>query len=62
MKSAGHNAKAIAKYLGVSRATLYRYLGGRDSSADGSMPGDRTIHGPSPCRIPADRDRSGRSA
>jgi DNA invertase Pin-like site-specific DNA recombinase len=26
MKSDGHTAKAIAKYLGVSRATLYRYL------------------------------------
>lgn len=27
MKSDGHTAKDIAKYLGVSRATLYRYLG-----------------------------------
>jgi DNA invertase Pin-like site-specific DNA recombinase len=26
MKSAGHTSKDIAKYLGVSRATLYRYL------------------------------------
>jgi DNA invertase Pin-like site-specific DNA recombinase len=26
MKSDGHAAKAVAKYLGVSRATLYRYL------------------------------------
>jgi DNA invertase Pin-like site-specific DNA recombinase len=26
MKSDGHTAKDIAKYLGVSRATLYRYL------------------------------------
>ena len=26
MKSDGHTAKAVAKYLGVSRATLYRYL------------------------------------
>lgn len=26
MKNDGHTAKAIAKYLGVSRATLYRYL------------------------------------
>ncbi|SOX53827.1 recombinase family protein [Mycobacterium ahvazicum] len=26
MKSDGHSGKAIAKYLGVSRATLYRYL------------------------------------
>ena len=26
MKADGHTAKAIAKYLGVSRATLYRYL------------------------------------
>jgi DNA invertase Pin-like site-specific DNA recombinase len=27
MKADGHTAKDIAKYLGVSRATLYRYLG-----------------------------------
>jgi DNA invertase Pin-like site-specific DNA recombinase len=26
MKTDGHVAKDIAKYLGVSRATLYRYL------------------------------------
>jgi DNA invertase Pin-like site-specific DNA recombinase len=26
MKEDGHTGKAIAKYLGVSRATLYRYL------------------------------------
>ena len=26
MKADGHTAKHIAKYLGVSRATLYRYL------------------------------------
>jgi len=26
MKAEGHTGKAIAKYLGVSRATLYRYL------------------------------------
>jgi DNA invertase Pin-like site-specific DNA recombinase len=26
VRSDGHTAKAIAKYLGVSRATLYRYL------------------------------------
>ncbi|MGA3257173.1 MAG: helix-turn-helix domain-containing protein [Mycobacterium sp.] len=26
MKSDGHTARAIAKYLGVSRATLYRDL------------------------------------
>jgi DNA invertase Pin-like site-specific DNA recombinase len=26
MKAVGHTAKDIAKYLGVSRATLYRYL------------------------------------
>ncbi len=26
MKFDGHTGKAIAKYLGVSRATLYRYL------------------------------------
>jgi DNA invertase Pin-like site-specific DNA recombinase len=32
MKSDGHTGKAIAKYLGVSRATLYRYLAG-DSAA-----------------------------
>jgi DNA invertase Pin-like site-specific DNA recombinase len=28
MKADGHTCKAIAKYLGVSRATLYRYLAG----------------------------------
>jgi DNA invertase Pin-like site-specific DNA recombinase len=27
MKADGHSARDIAKYLGVSRATLYRYLG-----------------------------------
>jgi AcrR family transcriptional regulator len=26
MKANGHTGKGIAKYLGVSRATLYRYL------------------------------------
>jgi len=26
MKADGHTGKAIAKYLGVSRTTLYRYL------------------------------------
>jgi DNA invertase Pin-like site-specific DNA recombinase len=26
MKAAGHTGKDIAKYLGVRRATLYRYL------------------------------------
>jgi DNA invertase Pin-like site-specific DNA recombinase len=26
MKADGHTGKVIAKYLGVSRATLYRYL------------------------------------
>jgi AcrR family transcriptional regulator len=26
MKADGHSARDIAKYLGVSRATLYRYL------------------------------------
>ncbi len=26
MKAHGHTAKDIAKYLGVSRATLYRYI------------------------------------
>jgi len=26
MKADGHTAKDIGKYLGVSRATLYRYL------------------------------------
>ena len=28
MKADGHTGRDIAKYLGVSRATLYRYLGG----------------------------------
>ena len=27
MKADGHTGKDVAKYLGVSRATLYRYLG-----------------------------------
>jgi DNA invertase Pin-like site-specific DNA recombinase len=27
MKNDGHASRDIAKYLGVSRATLYRYLG-----------------------------------
>jgi len=31
MKADGHTAKDIAKYLGVSRATLYRYLGSPDA-------------------------------
>ena len=26
MKADGHTARDVAKYLGVSRATLYRYL------------------------------------
>jgi AcrR family transcriptional regulator len=26
MKNDGHTAKDIAKFLGISRATLYRYL------------------------------------
>jgi AcrR family transcriptional regulator len=30
MKGDGHTGKDIAKYLGVSRATLYRYLKTRD--------------------------------
>ncbi|PXW94800.1 recombinase family protein [Mycolicibacterium moriokaense] len=29
MKADGHTGKDVAKYLGVSRATLYRYLGDR---------------------------------
>jgi predicted transcriptional regulator len=32
MKADGHTGKDIAKYLGVSRETLYRYLAG-DSAA-----------------------------
>jgi predicted DNA-binding transcriptional regulator AlpA len=32
MKTDGHTGKGIAKYLGVSRATLYRYLNA-DSAA-----------------------------
>lgn len=34
MKADGHTGKDIAKYLGVSRATLYRYLGGQASSGE----------------------------
>lgn len=30
MKADGHTSKDIAKYLGVSRATLYRYLAHED--------------------------------
>ena len=33
MKADGHTGRDIAKYLGVSRATLYRYLAER-SPAD----------------------------
>ncbi len=33
MKTDGHTAKDIAKYLGVSRATLYRYLDKSGASA-----------------------------
>jgi DNA invertase Pin-like site-specific DNA recombinase len=32
MKADGHTARDIAKYLGVNRATLYRYLA-RDTAA-----------------------------
>jgi DNA invertase Pin-like site-specific DNA recombinase len=32
MKNDGHTGKAIAKYLGVSRATLYRYLSDADAA------------------------------
>ena len=32
MKADGHTAKDIAKYLGVSRATLYRYLDKSDAA------------------------------
>jgi DNA invertase Pin-like site-specific DNA recombinase len=32
MKSDGHTARDIAKYLGVSRATLYRYLAKDDAA------------------------------
>ena len=33
MKAEGHASTDIAKYLGVSRATLYRYLANDESSA-----------------------------
>ena len=33
MKADGHTAKDIAKFLGVSRATLYRYLADGDDAA-----------------------------
>jgi DNA invertase Pin-like site-specific DNA recombinase len=32
MKADGHTGKDIAKYLGVSRATLYRYLGDNNAA------------------------------
>ena len=32
MKAGGHTGKDIAKYLGVSRATLYRYLGDNNAA------------------------------
>jgi len=32
MKFDGHTGKAIAKYLGVSRATLYRYLNAKGAA------------------------------
>ena len=32
MKADGHTGKDIAKYLGVSRATLYRYLANADAA------------------------------
>ena len=32
MKSDGHTAKDVGKYLGVSRATLYRYLSQTDAA------------------------------
>jgi AcrR family transcriptional regulator len=35
MKADGHTAKDIAKYLGVSRATLYRYLAQGDAPLEG---------------------------
>ncbi len=36
MKADGHTGKDIAKYLGVSRATLYRYLA--NALTESSMP------------------------
>ncbi len=32
MKADGHTARDIAKFLGVSRATLYRYLGAENAA------------------------------
>jgi DNA invertase Pin-like site-specific DNA recombinase len=34
MKADGHTGKDIAKYLGVSRATLYRYLSDTSTLVD----------------------------
>jgi predicted DNA-binding transcriptional regulator AlpA len=31
MKADGHTGKDIVKYLGISRATLYRYLAATDA-------------------------------
>jgi len=33
MKADGHTSKDIGKYLGLGRATLYRYLDGSPASA-----------------------------
>ena len=35
MKADGHTGKNIAKYLGISRATLYHYLAADDAIAYG---------------------------
>jgi AcrR family transcriptional regulator len=40
MKADDHTARDIAKYLGVSRATLYRYLA--DEAASAASPDDLT--------------------
>jgi hypothetical protein len=48
MKADGHTAKDIAKYLGVSRPTLYRYLSEHGDFGDGLL-----ASCPPPARGPA---------
>jgi Helix-turn-helix domain of resolvase len=44
MKSAGHTSKDVAKYLGVSRATLYRYLDAVGDVSQRDFDPTRAVH------------------